>query len=368
MANLPNELCLQIIAHNYYLPSGGVDYYTISAFALVHSSWLDPCRRLLFHSIRFDKGHCLLQIADSQHLASCVRRLSVPIQLDPKNGRGLDPARFALVLSRCTGLYELTIQSSGFHQWEQEGLSELRMMTDSLRIRALRMPSFGVQSPIIYQLTSIWPEIQFLTIGAEIGAAPPAGLEKPQLKLKELVLGRISPEYLQWFLPSPEQSATPALKLLELRDAMGESLLNVTAPHCPHIRSLRIMHFNRAAAALLHMCTHLEELVLYHVPIIFPLENLPSTIEHFSIRNPANTAIDIQSAIVAPIEALPSLRVVTIDEQLQQHPGLAALQNVCDTKGVEMRVHTASWFIPEDPIIPRHFPRCRSVSNLHLMN
>lgn len=343
MTKLPTELWIEIIQHVYYQSNGLIDYPTLGACALVHSSWLEPARRLLFHTINVNKSHTLDQLTHGQILSSYVRRLQVWITVPRSSDAALDPTSFALTILRCPSLYELTINSFGFHHWDEEELSHLRAVASVVPIRALRMPRFGVQSPIVYQLISVWPSIQFLTIGAEIGVAPPTDLAMPQLKLKELVLGRsrIPSEYLQWFLSESKTT----MEILELRDVFGQGLRDIMIEHGPYIRSLRIMHFNKGAAEILQLCTRLEELVLYHVPIVFPLEKLPVTIEHFSIRNAANAAIDIASAIVTPIKSLSALRVVTIDEHIEHSPGIFALRQFCNERGAELRVHTFDYRI-----------------------
>lgn len=348
--SLPNELNIQIIEANYLLPDGHIDSTTLSACSLVHSSWKEPAQRLLFHAI---SGHGLIgladaisakQISNTATLLSYIRRLHV--NLGHQCGTGddtLDPQHFFDLLMCCSHLYELTLSVFGVHEFDQEMLLHLKSIAASIQIRALRLERCGVQSPILYQLLTMWPGIQFLTIGAEMVETPPTDL--PKVNLKELMLSRsrIPPEFLSWLLSDSDST----LQILELRDIPGQQLKNMMMRHGPHLRSFRVLHFNRTSADILRQCTRLEEFVVYHIPVIYPLENLPTTIEHLSFRNP--TKVAYAAHIIPVIEKLPNLRVITFDESIQNHLDFSTLRSVCDAKGVAMRLHVFNFRIVRYP-------------------
>jgi hypothetical protein len=185
----------------------------------------------------------------------------------------------------------------------------------------------------------LWPRIQFLTIGAEIATLPPIKL--PAIKLHELVLSRslIPSECLEWLLSNSEDS----LQILELRDVPGRQIKTILAKHGHNLRSLRISRYNKDSADILRLCTRLEELVVHHIPNVIELKDLPTTIEHFSMRNPGN--IGFRTLIVPLIDTLPNLRVVTFDENVRRHNDFHALRSACDAKGVELRVHILAFWI-----------------------
>jgi len=270
-------------------------------------------------------------------------------------GPSIHPPNVAEPLAR-------TLHVFGLHEFDRSALAELEVVANTVNIRALRLLRFGVQSPIIYQLISLWPHIQFLTIGAEIDTLPPSKL--PGIRLHELMLFRslIPSESLEWLLTNSVDS----LQILELRDVPGRQIKSIMTNYGPRLRSLRLLRYNKDSADILRLCTQLEELVLYHIPTVIELKDLPPTIEHFSFRNPANA--ELCAVMVPLIDTLPNLRVVTFDEHVRQHAHFPALRSVCDAKGVDLRVHTLSFRIYDDPIVPQRFPRARSVSNFRFMN
>jgi hypothetical protein len=241
-------------------------------------------------------------------------------------------------------LYELTLRVFGLHEFNESVLTELDVVANTVNLRALRLLRFGVQSPIIYQLIALWPRIQFLTIGAEIDALPPT--QMPVIRLHELLLFRslIPSEFLDWLLSNSESS----LQILGLHDVPGQQIKSVLAKHIgPRIRSLRMLRFNRDSAYIMRLCTHLEELVLHHIPIVVELKDLPRTIEHLSIRSAV-----LHAPIIPLIGTLPNLRVVTFDENMHRHAHFPALQSACDANGVALWKHVLSFRIVSPPFNP----------------
>jgi hypothetical protein len=256
-------------------------------------------------------------------------------------------------------LYELALSITGVHEFEEEVLKKLG--DAGRKLKALTLVQCGLQSPILFQLLKIWNNIQFLKIEKEIAAWPWRTVATPVLRqnvdaeelaqrpsaevcLYELALSRFPTlDVLKWLLGS----STDSLRILELRDIPGLAHRNILSPHAPRLRSLRFSHYNLHSAALLRMCTALEELVIYHVPTHFPLApDLPPTIEHLSFRNPNHTYRNTLQPIIEAVNALPSLRVLTCDKNAEQLVGdYEILKTKCRMKGTEVIVSDMPFWV-----------------------
>ena len=348
MLSLPLELWITIIQHNYYKEDGSIDIRTLLSSALVHPQWTEPAQSLLFHSIpldeivkskREDSFFESIKVHGSK-LGSYVRRLIVNIGQYPSSADGSIAIHyFTLLLKFFPKLYEITLRVYGVYQFDKPSMEELGIVAP--HIRSLNLLRFGVQSPILYQLIELWPNIQFLAIGAEIVASPPSN--PPKIKLYELMLLRslIPFTSLEWLLSKSENT----LKVFELRDLPGRRMKSILAKHGPHLRSLRLLHYNKDSADLLRLCTQLEEFVIYRIPDVIHIQTLPTTIEHFSFRNPGTGIKSYKGQIISLMDKLPKLRVVTCDVRAAEHHGFAALKSACDAKGAELQVRSWPWWL-----------------------
>jgi len=174
-------------------------------------------------------------------------------------------------------------------------------------------------------------------------ALPPPKL--PEIKLHELMLFRslIPSEFLAWLLSDSDSS----LQILELRDVPGQQIKRIMAEHGRCLQSLHLLRYNKDSADILRLCTLLEELVIFRIPTVIELRDLPPTIEHFSFRDPTN--IGFHALILPLIATLPNLRVVTVDENIRQDSHFPALWGTCVAKRVHLRVHLFPVSSSSDP-------------------
>lgn len=353
MLSLPLELWITILEHNYYNSDGSIDTPTLLSCALVHPQLTDPAQSFLFHSIPLNKlvkekrDYLFESTVNPSHsnlhgskLGSYVRRLTVSIGQYPSSADGsIAISHFGALLNWLPKLYEISLSIHGVHQFDELWMDQLEIAAPN--IRSLNLLRFGVQSPILYQLIEVWPNIQFLTIGAEIVAPPPK--DPPKVELYELMLLRslIPFESLEWLLSNSEST----LKVFELRDLPGQQMKSILAKHGPHLRSLRLLHYNKDSADLLRLCTQIEEFVIYRIPDVVHIQMLPSTIEHFSFRSTATGNKSYKAQIISLMDKLPKLRVVTCDVRAVEHPNYPALKSACDAKGAEVQIRLWPWWI-----------------------
>ncbi|OSX59898.1 hypothetical protein POSPLADRAFT_1035402 [Postia placenta MAD-698-R-SB12] len=378
--DLPAELISAIIEQLYYDEDGNPDRRALYACSLVSASWTGPAQRLLFHTARLHGPHALAFLhaihparPSGTRLGEHVRRLEVRIGTGPGSGSptspdatSLRPTEFLTLLDHCPRLYELILRAYNVHAFEEPLTRALgALASDPARtpLRALSLLRAGVQSPLLYQLLAVFPSVRFLRLGSEMAAPLPKS--PASVALTELVLYRLpSPRILSWLLAS----SLSTLAILDLRDAPDVQLTEILAPHGPRLRSLRLLRYNARGAALIRLCPALEELVLFQLSTFLPLANLPQTLEHLSFRDFSWTSNPSLQTIIAAIETLPRLRLLTCDANAKQHDDFPALRRKCEKKGVALRTDALPIRTFEDAVPVKRFPRRKSISNFPLMN
>ncbi|KAG2039232.1 hypothetical protein BDR03DRAFT_253594 [Suillus americanus] len=389
MSFVPPELVLCILEHGYYTSLRTPNYTLLKAAALVCKTWSGPAQTLLFrcatklerHNIPIFRAALLSSAGRGKALGECIRILEVSIGGTSNGGPGCSPDDFVILLQACPRLYELALSIIGVHEFEEETLKKLGDV--GRKLKALTLLECGLQSPILFQLLKIWNNIQFLKIEKEIAAWPWRTAATPvlrrntdaeelaqrpgaEVRLYELALSRFpTSDVLTWLL----ESSADSLRILELRDVPGLAHRTILSLHAPRLRSLRFANYNIYSAALLRMCTALEELIIYHVPTHFPLaRDLPPTIEHLSFRNPNHMYRKTLQPIIEAVDALPNLKILTCDKNAEQLVGdYEILKAKCRAKGTEVVVSDMPFWVYEDPVKVHRFPRNRSVSNFHAM-
>lgn len=369
MSHLPPEIVFVILEHAYYTAAGFPDYTFLANCSLVCTSWSVPAQSLLFHKTTKLRSHTIASF-HAALMASAVRRKpmghavrSLDISVGRSSNESYQPEAFARLLQACPRLYELSLNTFGLHEFDQFTLAKLK--DSGQGIRALNLQYCGVQSPVLFQLLGIWSHIRFLKIGTEIAAWPwrnPA--ETPILRqsisnggrndivaqrppanvsLYDLALSRIpQPAVLAWLLGSSALS----LRILDLREAPGIAARETLGIHAPHLRSLRLLHYNLDSAAFLRQCTRLEEFVIYNIPVIVPLApELPPSIEHLSFRNPIHAFRNTLCPILDAIEVLPKLRIVTCDKNSEGLHEFAMLRSRCAERGVEVVISEVPFWV-----------------------
>lgn len=367
MSSLPPELLLCILENVYHTPKGKPNYKLLKACARVCRLWSGPAQSLLFRSVT-KRGHhnihafhaaLLSSAARGKALGNCVRTLDITISSFSRTSGNSHNSSLtvAKLLQVCPHVHDLSLVFYGV-DLEEESLEMLRVAGQELK--TLSLVDYGSQRPILYQLLSIWPNIQSLKIGSTMSTSLPWGNDAsspPQsnadnarevaqrngakICLHDLVLSfLLPPAVLAWLLAS----STDSLRTIELRESPGlmekRILTDILVPHAPRLRSLRLWFYNDDSAALLRICTSLEELVLYglELPPRCPLvPNLPPTIKHLTFRvGGYNYRITTLQPIIDAVDALPNLKVLTCNRNMrrQQYDNFAILEGKCRMKGV----------------------------------
>ncbi|KAG0698378.1 hypothetical protein DFH29DRAFT_878052 [Suillus ampliporus] len=351
--------------HGYYDGMYGEtmpNYALLKAVALVCRAWSGPAQTLLFRSAYFRHSSSKKSLKFHAALLSSATRGKVLADhvrtLDLSIGRitheeVYSPDDFAMLLKACPQLYNLVLMICGIEKLEEETLKKLG--DAGRQLKALDLLG---SSPIFSQLLKIWPNIQFLKIRYEANALWPrtngaqvlrrdtdAGdLEWAQQPGAEVCLYDLAlptcptPDFLTWLLASSADS----LRILELRGIAGTTQRDILALHAPRLRSLRLFHYDIHSAALLHMCTALEELVVNLMPTpVPPASDLPPTIEHLSFSYHRNSL----QPVIEAVDALPKLRVLTCDSNAKQEVvDYKILKAKCRVKGVEIASHSPSYW------------------------
>ncbi|OJA10581.1 hypothetical protein AZE42_04640 [Rhizopogon vesiculosus] len=391
MFSLPLELLFHVLEKEYYTSSGTPNYKHLKACALVCRSWSGPAQSLLFrsaielsnHNIHTFHAALLSSAARGKALGNCVRTLALSISRTSDKSFG--PMTVATLLQACPHVYELVLSLYGINIEEEETLEKLKVAGQ--RLKAFTLVHHGTQSPILFHLLRIWPNIQFLKVGSRIRTLPRCTTPSPPLErntedagelrqrngaevcLYDLVISIFpAPKVLSWLLASSADS----LRILELRQLPCLTERNILARHAPQLRLLRLWCYNDDSVALLRMCTALEELVLYGLepsPCRPLVPNLPPTIEHFAfgIRD-YHSCISLQPSISA-VDAHPNLKVLTFNKDPRQRfQDCETLEAKCGMKGIEVVISSMPCWVYEEPIMVDRFPRARSVSNFTAMS
>jgi hypothetical protein len=214
-------------------------------------------------------------------------------------------------------------------------LRAVTSVMNGAHLRGLYLAKCGRQSPILYQLISLWPGIQFLRLGGRIYTPPPS--QPLSIQLHELVLSyaeHLPLNMLDWLLSNSKTT----LQVLEFWDEPGPQMKSLVARHGEHLHCLRLPCFNKAAAEVVGLCPKLKELalVVYHSTALTRLGDLPSSIEHFAFKNMAKRTL--HRPVLNIINTLPNLRVVTCYQDSWQHADFSALQGACDIRSVVLRL------------------------------
>ena len=350
--SLPQELVECILAHAYY-PHYAVsfsgrytllpDYKTLSACCLVSTAWKETAQKMLFHSVDlghyhplplssspFENAHYPLFFSPhAKVLASYVRRLDIVLGLGEV---GCSPQDFINVVSICKQLYDVTLRVHGIHELERDVLSRLRRaQAASLPhpIRSLSILACGVQSPIAFQLLSVWTNVQFLRLGVELAAKLPA---KPtSVRLYELALHRLPPlRVAEWLLASSHDT----LRIFDCHTAPSAEYDTLLQKIGRHLISLRIFRHTNRTRALIQHCPTLRELVVIQLSSFLPLGELPPTLEHLSFRSLSSVATIPLRYVITALDKLPRLRLLSCDEPTEESTEFPLLQKKCQEKGV----------------------------------
>lgn len=348
------ELWIDIIETIYYDTHDAVDYATLSSCSRVCSSWTEPSQKLLFRSIDLTQDdsrryrRLMAQIKSfptrGKNLSSYIRVLEVSVGVISSPQWGIPQHEFAQLILFCPHLYHLTLWSA-LHKFDKDTMTALQVAAvgNGVQLRALNLAKCGRQSPILYQLISVWPGIQFLRIGGRICASPPS--QPSSIKLHRLVLSfgeQLPSNMLDWLLSNSERS----LHVLELWDEPGPRMRNLLSKHGGHLRVLRMPCFNKVAVEIMDLCPKLAELalVIFHSTALMRLRHLPSSIEHFAVRNMAKRSL--HRPVINVINTLPNLRVVTCDQDSQQQADFSALQKACEIRSLDLRTdHKYLWLV-----------------------
>ena len=181
MPPLPIELWMNTMQHHCKDADHAIesDNNTLMACALVCSSFRVPAQTLLFQSVgrdiygfpwKRDSFEATIHPSTERGriLGSYVRNLQVNLDHTFNYADGtLDMRRFTLLLSWCPRLYELSLHVYDIRKFNEVELAELQFIANTVQLRALRLLRFVRQSTLIYQFISVWPTIQYLTVGSE---------------------------------------------------------------------------------------------------------------------------------------------------------------------------------------------------------
>jgi hypothetical protein len=338
MASLPTELILACLEHVYYsVPPYIPQKSSLIACSLVARSWTALAQELLFRSI---KGHKIIQALKAKEhnqraLHLCAHVVKCEVDVDEHGLSFVQPGDLAVLFGALHRLYELSLRVNQPRELDSGTMEELQSaMKSGCRPRALNfMASGGVQSLVLYQLLDLWPTIRHLRIGCEIRAPPPWALQI-KLSLYELSMFRMtSLQQFNWLL---SDAIASGLQILELRDAPGPSVNGFMAPDLTFVRSLRIWHLNHGSSWFISKCSNLEELVVYHVPRVIPLNHrkMPLTIEHLSFRNPEWGFSESLGPFIDVVPLLPKLRLVSCDHTSTRAVDFHRLQSVCSDRSI----------------------------------
>lgn len=340
--SLPFELVSQILEELYYDLRRQPDHTTLSICAQVCRVWRTPAQKLLFRELTLPGRHRKPQLESfraavyvpserSSLLASYVRRVHISIG-GAVVDQDSDVSDFIELLSHCRQVYEVTLRVQGVHDFGPETLDALRTAHQQalpVSIRAFGLLTCGTLSPILYQLLSVWPTVQYLRLGTELAALPP---DLPvNARLYELILWRVPrPTILQWLLSASKDT----LRILDCHTAPDRQYDHVLNDFYAQLQSLRILRHTLPSNSMIRKCVGLRELILVQYSNFIPLGQLPQTLEHFGFRHfPGATNFSLKP-IISAIHNLPKLRLVSCDASAQEHEEYASLRSICEKRNI----------------------------------
>ncbi len=261
-------------------------------------------------------------------LASCVRQMDLLLSYSQ------DPQLLVQLVCRCHRLYDVTLRILGVDELDGftlEGLRQAHAASMPTPIRSLSLMMCGVQSPLLYQLLSVWPTIKFLRLGAELAAPLPP--QPAQVELYELVLHRtLPPRVMEWLLGSSANS----LRIFDCNAAPSTDYNRLIAQFSEGLLSLRLFRHTIHSAALIQRCPNLREIVISQLSSFLPIGELPMTLEHLSFRSFSTIATIPLTPIISAVDKLPRLRLLTCDKLTEQNPYFPVLREKCTKKGISV--------------------------------
>jgi len=359
MTSLPPELVIHVLELAFYNDDGSINRETMSAASLVCRTWQWPGQKLLFHNVRAATSGRRI-VPPPVSTAHFIRRLDINI-INQGQFEG-----FINVLAQCEKLYELTFRVQNVHSFDSVSTEQLKMLSGKAPLKSiasLNLMTFGIQSPIPYQLLSLMPGVRFLRLGMELGLLPPP--QPPAFKLQELSLLRTpSLKVTEWLV----SGSVGHLRVLEFRDPPPKSFDGILSIHGPYLQSIRLFHHTVRSKAIFELCPNVEELIIYLLSAYLPFRSLPKGLKHFSFRNYSWAENVSLFPVLQAIDMLPQLQLVSCDPNAEKHIDMPDLIEECRQKGIELEMGAAALFVFEDPVPIRKFPRRRSVSNFQYMN
>ncbi|KAF7792623.1 hypothetical protein EIP86_003720 [Pleurotus ostreatoroseus] len=334
---MANELIQSVLEMLYYDEKMRPNYPALTSAALVCRAWRNPAQQLLFRNVELSTP------LDLKHLGyflsvtspSCPRGLdlaSLVRQVDLILTYTQDPQILVQLVSRCHRLYDVTLRVVGVHALDDdtlEGLRQAHTASMPTPIRSLSLMMCGVQSPLLYQLLSVWPTIRFPRLGAELAAPLPA--QPTQVQLYELILHRtLPPRVMEWLL----RSSVNSLRIFDCHAAPSTEYDPLVAQFSENLLSLRLFRHMQRSMALIRRCPNLRELVITQLSSFLPLGELPMTLEHLSFRSLSTVTTIPLTPIISAVDKLPRLRLLTCDASTEQNPDFAVLREKCEKKGI----------------------------------
>ncbi|KAJ7069783.1 hypothetical protein C8F01DRAFT_1363901 [Mycena amicta] len=352
MVLLPAELIQLVLGQAFYksLQTNRPDYQCLSTCALVAKSWSLPAQILLYRCITIEASEPFLCATHNPSLLAYVRSFSLILTAETSS------EAIPRLFNWCPALYELGVGARIF-SLSKSDLADVasHIASTGVKIRALNLIECSTQSPILFQLLSLLPAVEFLTLGVEIMDVPPEWTMP--CTLYELKCHRMPAAHVL------NKLLGPSLQILELRDPPSAYTALELAPYCAKMKSLRLMRFNAHCSTIIAQCTSLVEIVLFNVPTLVSLPTLPASLEHLAIIIQTYTTSVNSRPILRAVDALPRLRLLTyVGDYLPE------LQALCEAKRVPFSWTPQKHWINDDPVKTIRFPRRRSVSNFYLMN
>ncbi|KAF9056061.1 hypothetical protein BJ165DRAFT_1522013 [Panaeolus papilionaceus] len=330
----------------------------LSSCALVCRAWSSVAQKLLFSQIHLS-GQRAFQafitavdpsVVHGRILGEAVRELSVV--LDHNQPSGLHPQSFAIAVTQCPNLQQLSISLYGCAEPGEDVIgapdtARLRRLAPSFddttlallhsgpQISSLHFDNWSENKDSVYQLLQVWTSLQTLSIGG----TPPQPLQESPLPfpcaLKNLSLNfQSSPsvEFLKWLLHNSSESLRtlnfrrdPSNHVFDfLLEAHGSTLHSVSLPGYGTLEQSKSIQ----------NCSQLRTLRTENPSCLSTLyKHLPDSIEHVAFRldrdAPMNSIIDL-------VKRRRHMKRVTVQvsDGGSRHPHLSPLKATCAFRGV----------------------------------